>query len=267
MPEELLQTAREAARAGAELLRGMWGQGLEVSQKGRFDFVTQADRRSEAAILEIIRSRHPDHAILAEESAGDWQEAAASPDVLWIVDPLDGTTNYIHGFPMVGVSVAAWRRGRPLVGVIIDLARDEEFHALAGGGAWSGERRLRVSPVEDPARSLLLTGFPFREKDRLDEFLALFRELFNRVSGVRRAGAACLDLAYLAAGRAEGFWETGLSPWDVAAGVLLIEEAGGVVSDFAGGDGYLWNRQLVAGNPATHPWLREACLRHMGPPA
>ena len=259
--EGLLATARAAAAAGAGVLRAMWGQELAVESKQRFDFVTDADRKSQEAVLGAIRARHPDHAILAEEDAVPYPPPGAVRGVLWVVDPLDGTTNFIHGFPHVAVSVAALVDGRPAAGVVVDVTRGEEFCALAGGGAWLGERRLKVSGQGDPAASLLLTGFPFRDKGRLAPYLELFSELFLRVAGVRRAGAAALDLAYVAAGRAEGFWEMGLKPWDLAAGVLLVREAGGLVSDFDGGDESLWRGDVVAAGPGMHRLIQEACGR------
>ena len=264
MEQNLLDIARRAARAGASVLRGMWGEEhLSVQSKARFDFVTEADQKSQEAVLGVIKEAMPKSRILAEESAGDWSQEATRPGVLWVVDPLDGTTNFIHGFPHVAVSVAALKDGRPLAGVVIDVTKEEEFSAAAGRGAWLNHRTLKVSPESDPERALLLTGFPFRIKSRLDEYLRLFTELFDRVSGIRRAGSAALDLAYVAAGRAEGFWELGLMPWDVAAGALLVAEAGGVVSDFRGGMGYLWQEEMLAANPALHPMLQKACARHL----
>ncbi|MGD8561496.1 MAG: inositol monophosphatase family protein [Desulfarculaceae bacterium] len=259
-----LDTALEAAKAGTSVLKKLWGHSLTVQSKSRFDFVTDADQKSEAAILEVIRRRHPDHLILAEESSQDFKKARGTEKALWIVDPLDGTTNFIHGFPHVAVSVAVAVNGQPLAGVVVDVFRDEVFYASKGQGAWLGNTRLQVSQAADPAQALLLTGFPFRQKHRLQDFLGLFTELFEQVSGIRRAGAAALDLAYVAAGRAEGFWEIGLNPWDVAAGAILITEAGGVIDDFSGKGGHLWDNEVVAGNPVLVPWLKEACSRHLG---
>jgi myo-inositol-1(or 4)-monophosphatase len=260
--ESLAITAGRAAAAGAHLLRNLWGNPEGIEQKSRFDFVTQADRASQEAVLAVIRKEQPGQAILAEESAGDYSEARNQPGILWVVDPLDGTTNFIHGFPHVAVSVAALLDGRPVVGVIRDVTRDEEFSAVAGQGAWLDGHPLTVSEPPQRSHSLLLTGFPFRHKEILDSYLALFSELFQSVAGMRRAGSACLDLAYLAAGRAQGFWELGLKPWDLAAGLLLISEAGGVVSDFHGGDQALWRGDICAATPDLHPWLQEACARH-----
>ena len=209
-----MDIALSAARAGARVLRGMWGQDLSsVQSKARFDFVTEADKKSEKAVIEVIRTAMPESSILAEESAGDWRKEAARPGVLWVVDPLDGTTNFIHAFPHVAVSVAALQDGRPAAGVVIDVTKDEEFSAAASRGAWLNGKPMRVSREEfEPERALLLTGFPFRIKPRLDDYLKLFAELFDRVSGIRRAGSAALDLAYVAAGRAEGFGSWGSCP-------------------------------------------------------
>jgi len=262
MQVQLLETARAAASAGAAVVKSMWGHQLIVEQKQAFDFVTDADRLSQAAVLDLIRERHPGHAILAEEQAGEYPPPGASSGVLWVVDPLDGTTNFIHGFPHVAVSVAACLEGVPVAGVVRDVTRGEEFYAVKGGGAWLDGARLTVSRRVDPADSLLLTGFPFRDKGRIGPYLELFKELFLQVAGIRRAGAAALDLAYVAAGRAEGFWEMGLKPWDLAAGLLLVQEAGGVVSDFDGGGKSLWRGDVVAAVPALHGMMSQACGRH-----
>ncbi len=259
---ELMRTALAAARAGAEVLRRMWGRRVKVERKQRFDFVTEADRAAEEAVLAVIGRRHPDHAVLAEESAGDWSGARRGGEVLWVVDPLDGTTNFIHGYPQVAVSVAATIEGESLAGAVIDVTRGEEFTAWRGGGAFLDGEPIRVSECREMADALLLTGFPFRNQDRLGEYLELFTELFVQVSGVRRAGAAALDLAHVAAGRAEGFWELGLKPWDMAAGALLISEAGGVVTDFDGGPEAIWRGDVAAACPGLHAGLREPCGRH-----
>ena len=261
MSGQLLGTALTAARAGAQTLRSLWGRHLQVEQKQRFDFVTNADMQAEEAVLAVIRANHPDHAILAEESAGDFSQAAQTPGVLWVVDPLDGTTNFIHGFPHVAVSVAALENGIPSAGVIIDVIRGEEFAAARGQGVTLDGKKVKVSTVSDPAGALLLTGFPFKQKDRLDSYLELFAELFRQASGVRRAGAAALDLAYIAAGRAEAFWEMGLKPWDLAAGLLMVEEAGGMVSDFDGKGQTLWRGDVVAANQELHGLVQAACGR------
>jgi len=265
MSQDLLSIARTAAQAGSDVLRNMWGRDLHVQNKSQFDYVTEADQKSERAVHEVIKAARPDSLILAEESAGDWARMAHQPGLLWIVDPLDGTTNFIHGFPHVAVSVAACQDGRLAAGVVLDVTRGEEFYAAAGRGAWLNGKPLRVSQVSDPASALLLTGFPYRIKPHLKAYLAMFSEFFDQFSGIRRAGSAALDLAYVAAGRAEGFWEIGLMPWDVAAGIILVREAGGMVSDFWGGEGCLWQEEIVAANPFLHPLVQKACARHLRP--
>jgi myo-inositol-1(or 4)-monophosphatase len=261
--EQYLDSAKAAARAGAAALASHWGQRLHVENKKSFDYVTDADIASENVVLDEIRRRHPEHAILSEETPADLAQAKAQKGPLWVVDPLDGTTNFIHGFPHVAVSVALLLQGRPVVGVVLDLTKGEQFAASRGGGAWLGDQRLKVAELPRE-RALLLTGFPFRNKELLDPYLALFKEIFTQCAGVRRAGTASLDLAYVAAGRGQGFWELGLKPWDLAAGILLVEEAGGVVSDFQGGGGALWSGDIVAAARGLHPWLQGQCAAHFG---
>ena len=258
--EEYLHSARAAAQAGAEVVRAHWGRRHTVENKRAFDYVTDVDLASENAVLGELRSRHPDHAILSEETPADLAQAQAMRGPLWVVDPLDGTTNFIHGFPHVAVSVGLLLEGRPVVGVIVDVTKKEEFYACQGGGAWLGPERLKAADLP-PEKALLMTGFPFREKEILARYLELFTALFTRCAGVRRAGAAALDLAYVAAGRGQGFWELGLKPWDLAAGLLLVSEAGGVVSDIAGGERALWTGDVVAAAPGTHPWILAECRR------
>lgn len=262
MTSELLATAQEAAKAGADVLNSMWGHSGQVDNKQDFDFTTEADMAAQEAVLAVISRRHPDHAVLAEEDAGDYSGDRDRPGVLWVVDPLDGTTNFIHAIPHVAVSVAALVDGVVQAGVVRDVTRGEEFAAARGQGAWLGGEPMAVSPRSELADSLLATGFPFRNKDRLAKYLELFAELFTKVAGVRRAGAAALDLAWVAAGRVEGFWELGLKPWDLAAGILLIQEAGGVVSDFDGKGEALWRGDIACGAPQVQPWLQAACARY-----
>jgi myo-inositol-1(or 4)-monophosphatase len=259
--DDLLETARQAARAGAVVLRARWGKGITVEHKSAFDFVTDADRASEAAILDALRVGRPGDAILSEEQARDTASLDTGPGVLWVVDPLDGTTNFIHGFPHVAVSIAALDGGRPVAGVILDVIRGEEFCAARGRGATLDGRPIRVSSADDPAKALLLTGFPFRHKERMEAYLGLFAELHDATAAIRRAGSAALDLAYVACGRAEGFWEAGLGPWDVAAGVLIVEEAGGTVSDFDGGTAAIRRGDVVAATPCLHAFVQGACAR------
>ncbi|MDH3689014.1 MAG: inositol monophosphatase [Gammaproteobacteria bacterium] len=235
---------RAARRAGNVIVRHLDRlDRLEVESKGKNDFVSQVDRLAETEIIQVLRHAYPDHAILAEESG-----AQEGNDYEWIIDPLDGTTNYLHGFPQFAVSIALRYRGELQHGLVFDPLRDELFTASRGNGAYLNDRRIRVSKVTQLEDALLGTGFPFRALSKLDLWLLTFRALFPRCSGIRRAGAAALDLAYVATGRFDGFWEMDLSPWDLAAGCLLIQEAGGLLSDFDGEANYLKNGNIVAAN-------------------
>jgi len=222
---------------------------LSIETKAPNDFVTEVDRAAEAAIVGILREAFPEHGILAEESAhsdaGDGREA----EYVWMIDPLDGTTNFIHGFPQYAISIALTRKGVPEHAVIFDPVSNELFTASRGRGAYMNDRRIRVSRCPRLGDALLGTGFPFRQFAHIDTYLAMFRELAQKSVGLRRAGAAALDLAYVASSRLDGFWEIGLSPWDMAAGALLIQEAGGFVADFDGEGGYLKSGNIVAGTP------------------
>jgi myo-inositol-1(or 4)-monophosphatase len=252
----MLNTAVRAAReAGKTILRYMERiQDLPVSAKGRNDFVTEIDRQAEAGIIRTLRKAYPQHAVLAEETGN---HGVAGADYLWIIDPLDGTTNYVHGFPQFAVSIALQHKGRLDQAVVYDPLRQELFTASRGVGAWLDDRRIRVSRQHGLEGALLGTGFPFKELSRLESYLDTFRALIRNTAGIRRAGAASLDLAYVACGRLDGFWEFGLKPWDMAAGALLIEEAGGFVSDLRGGDRYLESGDILAGNPRIHSAMMQ----------
>lgn len=260
-----LNIAVKAARQAGTVITRAFGrlEDVKVATKGNNDFVSEVDQRAEAAIVQVIRQAYPDHAILAEEGG-----ASDGNDYCWIIDPLDGTTNFLHGFPQFAVSIALRHQGEIEQAVIYDPISQELFTASRGGGAFCNQRRLRVSSAKGLTGTLLGTGFPFRDFAYLDEYLACFRALLLKTSGIRRPGAAALDLAYVAAGRLDGFWEIGLKPWDMAAGTLLIKEAGGMVSDFSGGDAYLERGQIVAGTPRVFqeilteikPLLPEALL-------
>lgn len=239
---------RAAREAGRIITREMDRvDALTVSDKGRNDFVTEVDRRAEQAIVATVRRAYPDHAVLGEEGGRSGQG-----DITWIIDPLDGTTNYLHGFPAFSVSIAVAHRGRVDHGVVYDPLREELYTGSRGQGAQLNNRRIRVSRRTGLDGALLGTGFPFRDLDHLDRYLAIFRALVARTAGIRRAGSAALDLAYVACGRLDGFWEFGLKPWDLAAGTLLIQEAGGFVSDMAGRDGFLESGDVVAGGDKVH---------------
>ena len=242
----MLNTAVSAARLAARIILMHLDRvdRLEISSKGRYDFVTQVDQEAESAILDTILKAYPDHSFLAEERG-----EKLGTEYRWIIDPLDGTTNFIHGYPQFSVSIALEKDGRLEHGVIFDPLRDELFTASRGEGARLNDKRIRVSRIQHLDRALLGTGFPFVAVNRIDPWLKTFRVLLLKASGIRRSGSACLDLANIAAGRLDGFWEMGLQPWDMAAGVLLIREAGGLVSDFEGGQEFLSSGDIVAANP------------------
>jgi myo-inositol-1(or 4)-monophosphatase len=245
----MLNIAIRAARAAGDVIIRQIDhvQDLPVTKKSRNDFVTEVDRLAELVIIETLHKSYPDHAILAEESG----QQGDSP-YLWIIDPLDGTTNYIHGFPQYAVSIALQHRGELDQAVVYDPLRQELFTASRGEGAMLNNKRIRVSKQKHLEGALLGTGFPFKEQERLDEYLNSFRALFPMTAGIRRAGAASLDLAYVACGRLDGFWELDLKPWDIAAGALLVKEAGGLISGYDSKDNYLENGDVVAANPEIH---------------
>jgi len=255
----LLETATAAARAGGAVLSRLFGApSLDVERKGENDFVTRADHESEARIVAEIRRSWPDHQILAEEGG----EMAGSAEHEWVIDPLDGTTNFLQGLPVFCVSVACHRRGEILAGAVFEPLSGRMFAAARGRGATLNGAPLRVSARSGLDGAFLATGYPFRAHGALDLYLAAFRDVFLEVRAIRRCGAAALDLAHTASGVYDGFFEFRLSPWDVAAGVLLIREAGGVVTDLDGGDGFLASGNLVAGGPGVQPALRERVARH-----
>lgn len=234
---------------------------LKITTKQQSDFVTEVDKAAEAAIIEVLREAYPDYGILAEESGLTPGEGAGN-DYQWIIDPLDGTTNFIHGFPQYAISIALAYKGQINQALIYDTLRNEMFTASKGGGAFLNERRIRVSKCLKLENSLIGTGFPFRIFDHIDTYLKVFKELTQRTSGLRRAGSAALDLAYVASGRLDGFWEFGLRPWDIAAGCLLITEAGGLVGDLAGGESYLKTGNLIAGSPKVFSQLLQVIDGH-----
>ncbi|MQY50927.1 inositol monophosphatase [Rhodocyclus tenuis] len=229
---------------------------LQIVRKQQSDFVTEVDRAAEAAIIETLREAYPEHAILAEES-GHSAGRAGESEFEWIIDPLDGTTNFIHGVPQYAVSIALRHRGQLTQAVVYDTVRNELFAASKGGGAFLNDRRIRVSRCLRLDEALIGTGFPYRSFQHADAYLGIFRELMQKTAGMRRPGAASLDLAWVACGRLDGFWEFGLSPWDMAGGALLISEAGGLVSDLAGEPNYLDTGNLVAGNPKVFSQLLQ----------
>lgn len=234
---------------------------LTVSRKSHSDFVSEVDGAAEEAIIKVLLDAYPTHSILAEES-GDRGDPKKS-EYLWIIDPLDGTTNFLHGFPKYAVSIALVHRGILSQAVIYDPVSNELFTATRGRGAYLNDQRIRVSKRVQMADSLIGTGIPFRDLSFLEAYLAMFKDIIPRVAGIRRPGSAALDLAYVAAGRYDGFWEIGLSPWDIAAGCLLILEAGGMVSDLEGNENYLKSGQVVAGNPKIFVQLLQIIAPHL----
>lgn len=245
----LLNIAVRAARSAGNLIVRYLERidHLEVTVKDRNDFVSEVDQLAEQEIVGIIRKAYPHHGILAEE--GGMQ---AGDETIWVIDPLDGTTNFLHGFPQFAISIGVKHKGRLQHAVVYDPLRQELFTASRGNGAQLNERRIRVSQQKGLEGALLGTGFPFKKHQYLDCYLATFKALFRDTAGIRRPGAASLDLAYVAAGRLDGFWEIGLAEWDMAAGVLLIQEAGGIITDFSGGHDYLATGNVVAGNLSVH---------------
>jgi myo-inositol-1(or 4)-monophosphatase len=252
---DLLLLAETAARRAAGYLRAAapLRDPTGWTAKGRNDFVTEADRRAEALIADVLLTGAPGSRVVGEELS----PGLADEGLVWIVDPLDGTTNFLHGYPACAVSVAAAVDGVLEAGVVLRLEPDWCFRASRGGGAWLGDTRLAVSAITEPAHALIGTGFPFKHPADLPRYQEQFGRIMLATSGIRRAGSAALDLADLAAGRFDGFWELSLAPWDVAAGILLVREAGGRVTGLAGEDRGLGHGPVVAGNPAIHTWLLD----------
>ena len=250
---------RAARSAGNVIIRNLDRlDSLAVHTKDRNDFVTEVDQQAEKEIINILRKAYPGHGILAEESG-----LTDGDDYQWIIDPLDGTTNFLHGFPQFAVSIALRHKGRLEQAVVYDPMRQELFTATRGAGAMLNDRRIRVTKRISLEGALLGTGFPFKAQHHLDAYLDMFRALFPRTAGIRRPGSAALDLSYVAAGRLDGFWEIGLNIWDMAAGVLLIQEAGGLSSDFSGGHNYLENGNLVSGNPKVFADILKTIRPHV----
>ncbi len=239
---------KAARRAGNVINRGARDLDLlTVSAKGPKDFVSEVDREAERQIVETLLAAYPDHAILAEE--GTAKGANATAENLWIIDPLDGTTNFLHGFPQYCVSIALSHKGQVTQAVIYDPCRNDLFTATRGRGAYLNDHRIRVSRRAHLRECLIGTGFPFRDGSFLDTYLRMMKTMIESTAGLRRPGAAALDLAYVAAGFYDGFWEVGLNPWDVAAGSLLVQEAGGLIGDLSGNGDYLHGGQVIAANP------------------
>lgn len=259
MQPTLTIAIRAARAAGRILLRYLDRvDQLHIQSKSQNDFVSEVDRAAEDAIIHELSSKYPDHAILAEESG-----ARGKSDFQWVIDPLDGTTNYLHGFPQFSISIALRHRGRLECGLVYDPLREEMFTAERGGGAQLNDRRIRVANRLGLEGALIGTGFPYRDQRQLDTYLAMFRTMIMNTAGLRRPGSAALDLAYVACGRTDGFWELGLAEWDMAAGALLITEAGGTVTDLAGGDRYFQTGNILGGNLRLHRALLLALQPHL----
>jgi len=258
----MLNTAVKAARRAAGIITRATGNldRIPIQDKSFNDFVTEVDRTAEAAIIEILHEAYPKHAILAEESG-----STGESDFVWIIDPLDGTTNFLHGLPQYAVSIALAERGVLTQAVIYDPTRNELFTATRGGGAFLNDRRLRVSKRTKLHESLIGTGFPYREFLHLDAYMAMFRELIGSTAGLRRPGAASLDLAYVAAGRYDAFFEIGLKPWDIAAGALLVTESGGLVGDLEGENHFLESGHIIAATPKIFAQLVRMFAPHLTP--
>jgi myo-inositol-1(or 4)-monophosphatase len=256
----LLDVAVEAARAGALVIRDATGQREKLvwETKGQSDFVSEVDKASEREITSIITRRLPQATMLGEELS---PTAIPNRGIVVIADPLDGTTNFLHGYPEYSVSIGIARDGVLCAGVVLNVARDEEFTARRGGGAFLNGKSIRVSSLREPGRSLIGTGFPFKTLDKLPQYMAQFSLVTRGTAGIRRAGSAALDLSNVACGRFDAFWELVLAPWDVAAGLLMVQEAGGVVTDIDGNPPQLSTEAFVAGNPAMHAWLLQTVKR------
>ena len=254
-PRVLMEAAVDMARAAGALLRDGYGRAHVPERKGRIDLVTEYDRKSERLLLETLARRFPGHAVLAEES-GVSGAGAGEAGVRWVIDPLDGTTNFAHNYPFFCVSIAAEVEGRLAAGVVYDPIRDELFSGCAGGGAMLNGAALRVSDIEGVEDALMVTGFPYDVREHPEQSLPFFEAFLVRAQAVRRDGSAALNLCYLAAGRFDGFWENDLSPWDTAAGVLLVREAGGLVTDYEGGPFAPERREILASNGRLHPEMQ-----------
>ena len=246
----MLNTAIKAARRGASIItRASFDiDRVTVTKKDHNDFVTEIDQAAEEAIIDVLKKAYPDHAFLAEES-GASTNLHDDNDNIWIIDPIDGTTNFIHGFPQYCVSIALQQRGQITQAVVYDPTRNELFTASKGEGAYLNDKRIRVTKRDKMTDALIGTGFPFRDMKGLDEYMQMFRVITEKCAGLRRPGAAALDLAYVACGRLDGFFEKGLKPWDIAGGALLITESGGIMGTFAGESDYLYKGDVIAGTP------------------
>lgn len=260
MHPTLINAVKAARRAGAIINRASQDVGsLKIRSKTYNDFVSEVDQAAEQAIIETLQDAYPDHGFLGEESGHDRTDA----ENVWIIDPLDGTTNFLHGFPQYAVSIALMTNGQLTQAVVYDPNRNDLFTATKGRGAFLNDKRIRVSNRTKLQDSLVGTGFPFRDFSHLDTYMPMLRDMIRKASAIRRPGAAALDLAYVAAGWLDAFWEIGLSKWDIAAGALLIQEAGGIVGDFEGNETWLESGNIVAANPKVFAQMLQTLAPHL----
>ncbi len=253
---EELEVAKLAASEAGEIIREhQLQQSFDVSFKGRNDLVTDADVAAEEAILSIISDQFPDDNVLAEESS---QDLHLPEERTWLIDPIDGTTNFAHGFPVYCVSIGLWENSEPKAGLVLEINSQEVFEAQAGGGAFLNGESISVSGVEDSSQAMIGTGFPYNDLSLVDHYLDFFKWLLDQTQAVRRPGAASYDLCCVAAGRFDGFYEYSLNPWDVGAASLIVQEAGGIITDWKGGSDWLFGERIVAGNPEIHQFLLQA---------
>jgi myo-inositol-1(or 4)-monophosphatase len=252
-----LSVAWDAANAAGAMIRESWQQPKTVDYKGAIDLVTSLDRESERRIVEALRKRFPNHSILAEEET---DQVGTQSSHRWIIDPLDGTTNFAHSYPQFSVSIALECDGEVILGLVYDPLRRECFQAVKGEGATLNGSAIRISEVKELDKALLATGFPYDQRERADFYLSFFKAFMTRSQGIRRNGSAALDLCYVACGRLDGFWELKLRPWDTAAGALIVEEAGGRLSDLSGNKFTIWGEETLASNSAIHDEMVNALM-------
>lgn len=258
----LTNAVKAARRAGTIITRASQDVGvLKIRSKTYNDFVSEVDHAAEAAIIEVLKDAYPDHGFLGEESG----DTNADAENVWIIDPLDGTTNFLHNFPQYCVSIALMQRGQLTQAVIYDPNRNDLFTATKGRGAFLNDKRIRVTSRLKLQDSLIGTGFPFRDFSHLDTYMPMLRDMIKKASAIRRPGSAALDLAYVAAGYLDGFWEIGLSKWDIAAGALLVQEAGGIVADFEGNESWIDTGNIVAANPKVFAQMLQVLAPHLTP--
>jgi myo-inositol-1(or 4)-monophosphatase len=264
MASNELNVAIQAAKIGAEVIRSytIRSRAQSFELKGLHDLVTEADVATEKEIKKVITGAFPDDRMLAEESHTGKN---LTNQRTWIIDPIDGTTNFAHGVPFYAISIALWENQKPKVALVYGVAQDEMFTAEAGAGAWLNGKQIQVSKTSDHQGALIGTGFPYRDLSVIEDYMKIFDIMMRQTHGVRRPGSAAYDMAYVACGRYDGFYEYALEPWDVAAGALLIREAGGVVTDWKGGENWLNGRRITAGNPEIHRWIQHVITSEVQP--